>query len=200
MRRVLIRIGQSRSGRLQVCRANLSDKSKVMPLIKVTKEEIDSGRGGSRHVERNNNIIIGSVSQNGEVIPEESAFLNIFAVWNTDEKRAELHRRMGEYDLKAWVKGGSYLLGDLDKIDPLSEYWNTEKIDASGGVLVMPHLGRIPGETSKTMTLEEAVAYIGSYDPDAPVDGTLEWKLQEDALKKIQDNFILRGVCLSLPS
>eukprot|EP01060_Flectonema_neradi_P005211 TRINITY_DN13459_c0_g1_i2.p1 TRINITY_DN13459_c0_g1~~TRINITY_DN13459_c0_g1_i2.p1 ORF type:complete len:102 (+),score=6.27 TRINITY_DN13459_c0_g1_i2:54-359(+) len=57
----------------------------------------------------------------------------------------------------------------------------------------MPHLGRIPGETSKTMTLEEAVAYIGSYDPDAPVDGTLEWKLQEDALKKIQDNFILRG-------
>ena len=196
MKRVLAPI--SRQCRLRgqwVCRAYMSEKSKVIPLIKVTKEQIDAGRAGRRRRDKED-IEIAFVNENGDLVTKEEDHLGISAVWNTVEKRPELRRRVGDLELKSWVKGGAYLLGDLEKIEPLSEYWNAEKININGGVMVMPQLGRIPGETSSAMTLSEAVIFMLNYDINAPVAGTLEWKLQDEALEESRKNFKHRAVCV----
>ena len=131
----------------------------------------------------------------------------------TRHTRTYIHTQGQGTRLTAWVKGGGYLHGYLEDIDPLAEFWDPERIDSSGGVMVMPQLGRIPGEAAKEMTyvptqvhptlcrpplsishrVAEAIAAMMKYELEAPLGGSDDpmWYAEQEDL---QVNLKKRGL------
>ncbi|KAJ9445658.1 hypothetical protein DIPPA_27885 [Diplonema papillatum] len=128
-------------------------------------------------------VFVGYLNLSGELCPAEDVQYarHVKAVFNRTNRRVELVLEEQGHRLVAWVKGGQYLAHEVDKVDPLSEFWDPERIDNEGGVLLMPQLGRIPGEAAQTITIADAVQYMMSYRLDTPLGSfNVQWQKADE--------------------